>query len=147
MLEPPDMTPIQSAWWRFIDSSRVILVLQPDARPLDQYLQFRDTALALAQSPDFLAGLQQSWSSFQDVPRVEVGNALLMELEAFPRAVEVANTTAASESEKKVWFRILLGKASTVAGSVDDIMENLPPLVKGGIKLVREVMDLFKGKD
>ena len=148
MPQPPTtMTPIQSAWWYFIDSSRVILVPQPDDRPLDLYLPFRDRVITLVQSPDFLAGLQQSWPPFEDTPRAEIGKALLMELQAFPPALEVVNTAAASDVEKKRWSRGLLGKASTVAGSVDDIVDNLPPLVKGGIKLFREVVDLFKGND
>ena len=41
----------------------------------------------------------------------------------------------------------LLGKASTVAGSVEDLVANLPPLAKSGITLFRELVDLVKGKD
>jgi hypothetical protein len=147
MPERSNLTSIQVAWLGFTDSTRILLVPHATDRPLDQYLAFRDTVLTLVRSDAFLRDLQIGWKPFQDSPRLEVGKALLMELEAFPRAVEVANTTAASDTEKKGWLSGLLGKASTVAGSVDDILDNLPPLAKGGIKLFRELVEMFKGKE
>ena len=143
----PNLTPIQGAWIKFTDSTRLLLTPQSDDRPLDQFLQLRDSVFTLVQGPAFLTDLQSVWPAFTDQPRKEVGDLLLMELEAFPRALEVANATATAESDKKKWFNRLLGRASTVTGSVGDILDNLPPLAKGGIKLFTELLDLFKGSE
>ena len=35
--------------------------------------------------------------------------------------------------------------AATITDSVKDIIDNAPPLVKGGLKLLGELLDLFKG--
>jgi len=40
-----------------------------------------------------------------------------------------------------------LGRASTVSGSVKDILENLPPYAQNALTLFKELIDLFKGKD
>ena len=131
----------------FTGSVRILLVPQVDDRPLDQYLPFRDTVLALVQSQEFLDQLQESWAPLTDYPRKRIGDALLMELKAFPLAVEVAQATEKAAPEPKPWWRKLLGRASTVAGSVQDLMDSLPPYVKGGITLFKELIDLFKGEE
>lgn len=75
-----------------------------------------------------------------------IGNALLLELQTFPRAVEVAQATTKPE-EAKGWMGRWLGRASTVSGSVKDLMETLPPYAKNALTLFKELIDLFKGKD
>ena|SRR5947208_9202023 len=141
-----NLTPVQEAWLIFTDACRLLLGPQSDDRPLDQYLAFRDRVLALVQGDAFLGELETGWSS-ANKPPTEVADALLLELTVFSRAVEVANTTATSDQEKKGWFRRLLSKGSTVAGSVDELIKDLPPLAKGGIKLFRELVDLFRSKE
>jgi hypothetical protein len=170
MPDLPNHTPAQAAWIEFVDSTRILLVPQPDDRPLDQYLAFRDSVLALVSSEPFLSEFDRAWTNTTpgitltastSAPPVGgapaaaatpgaplplgVANALLLELQAFPKAIEVANTVAASESEKRGWFSKLLGRASTVAGSVDEILDQLPAYAKGGIKLFRELVDVFRG--
>jgi hypothetical protein len=144
----PTQYPIRAAWLAFADSVAALLVPQPDDRPLDQYLVFRDHVLEMARSDAFLDALNAAWPVYTDGKvNVDIGTALVLELSSFPRAVEVANKAATSDTEKQSWLRKLLGKASTVAGSVDDILETLPKWAKAIIKLFREVVDLFHGKD
>lgn len=138
-------TPIQTAWLKFAMSVQSLLVPQVDDRPLDQYLAIRDAVLVLVQSNQFLAELNKGWSETLSATP-EIKTALLLELEAFPRAVEVAQTIAKPE-ETKGWWRNMLGRASTVSGSVKDIVENLPPYARHGLVLFKELIDLFKGKD
>lgn len=145
--QTPTPTPIQAAWMDFTGSVRILLVPQADDRPLDQYLAFRDTVLALVQSPEFLSQLEASWAPFTDYPMKRIGDALLMELKAFPLSVEVAKATEKATPESKPWWRKLLGRASTVTDSVKDLMDSLPPYVKGGITLFKELLDLFKGEE
>jgi len=139
-------TPIQIAWINFAKSVQTLLVPQPDDRPLDQFLSFRDAVLSLIQGDKFLADLQTGWAPLTDQPLMEVGNVLLLELQAFPLAVEVARATEKSE-EAKGWWGKMLDRASTVSGSVQDLLENLPPYAKSALTLFKELIDLFKGKN
>lgn len=154
MPEIPSLNPIQADWLAFVDATQVLLVVQIDDRPLDQYLEFRGRVLRIVRSTAFLNELDLAWTppapsdSTLTLLDEEVKEALQAELQAFPRAVEVARSAASSDSEKKGWFSRLLGRASTVSGSVDDILDDaLPPYAKAGIKLFRELVDLFKSKD
>lgn len=145
----PDLTnrtPIQAAWITFAAAVQSLLSPQPDDRPLDQYLAFRDRVMALVQSDAFVNGLALPLRPEADAPLRLVDEALLAELQAFSRAAEVARTTEPTAPERKGWLRRLLGRAGTVAGSVKDLIENLPPIVKGGITLLKELVDLFKGE-
>jgi hypothetical protein len=70
----------------------------------------------------------------------------LLELEAFPRAAEIAQTTAKPE-EAKGWWRRVLGRASTTVGSVKDLSENLPPYAKSALTLFKELIEIFRAKE
>jgi len=143
----PTQQPIQDAWIHFVKSVHTLLVPQPHDRPLDQYLQFRDAVMTLVLSEPFLAELNKEWPLlFSDYPQYRIDQALLLEIEAFCRSVEVAKATAKPE-EGTGWWRTMLGRASTVTGSVKDLMDNLPPVAKGGLTLFKELIDLFRGKD
>jgi hypothetical protein len=137
-------SPIQEAWLRFTDSVAVLLVPKIEDRPLDQYLAFRDRVVPMVQAPSFLQALLQAWKPMEGKGMVDVGAALLEELEAFPRMVEVAARATEDPEQQKGWLRDCLSKASIVAGSVHDLLEGLPPYARGAIKLFREVVDLFK---
>ena len=146
----PDLTnrtPIQAAWISFAESVQSLLSPQPDDRPLDQYLAFRDRVMALVQSDAFVNGLAFPARPDADSSLRLVDDALLAELQAFSRAAEVARTIEPTGPDRKEWLRRLLGRAGTVSGSVKDLLENLPPMAKSGITLFKELVDLFKGRD
>jgi len=121
-------TEIQAAWMDYTNSVQLLLVPVPDDRPMDQYLAFRDKVILIVQDQKFLNELQQAWPSLTDVPKIEIGEALLMELKAFPLALEVAKATEKDSREAKGWFSKWLGRASTVSGSVKDLVDSLPML-------------------
>jgi hypothetical protein len=141
-----ERTPIQVAWINFAKSAQILFVPQIDDRPLDQYLSFRDAVFALVQSEKFLTELNSAWVAPANQPLPEIRNALLVELQAFPLAVEVAQKTG-SDEEKKSWWTKMLGRASTATGSVKELLENLPPNAKNVLTLFKELIDLFKGRD
>ncbi len=139
--------PIRIAWVNFTNSVKLLLVPRKNNRPLDQYLELRDKVFVLVQGEQFLEDLEKAFMGM-DSPQVQ--EPLLLELQAFPRALEVAQTTSKPEKKKRWlerWGNFLLGQASTVTGSVKDIVANLPPMAKNGLTLFKEVIDLFKGKD
>ena len=141
-------TPIQKAWKNYTISVRLLVGPQPDDRPLDQYLEFRDTVFSLVQSKEFLNELEKGFNSETHRVHDETRKALIMELEAFPKAIEIAQTTEKTEEKQQGWWRNRWsGRAATVAGSVEDLIEDLPPWAKQAITLFKEAIDLFKGKD
>jgi hypothetical protein len=139
MIDQTNLTPIQSAWSAFAETMPGLFVPQPDERPLDQYLAFRDRVLTLIRSEEFVLGLAIP------MPASASDEALLEELKAFPRAVEVARAVESTTTESAPWWRRWVGRAGTVAGSVKDLLANAPPLVKNGLTLFKELADLFKG--
>jgi len=141
------LAPIEEAWINFIKSVRNLLIVQSDDRPLDQYLEFRNKVLALVEETKFLDALHQNWAPFTDYPEIESGQALLLELQAFPRAVEVAQTAEPSKGLSRGLVNRWLSRASIVAGSVNDIIDDLPPYAKNAITLFKELCKLFNGKE
>lgn len=139
-------TPIGSAWLDFVASVQSLLSVQVDDRPLDQYLVFRDAVLKRVQSETFLAELNTTWENIKDSSISEDGNMLLLELQAFSRAVEVARAIGRPEDAKKSWKQ-LLGHASTVSGSVKDVIASLPAEAKIALTLLGELIAIFKGSD
>lgn len=142
-----EQTAIQTSWLGFVKSVKTVLVPQIDDRPLDQYLSFRDEVLTLVQSEKFLMDLDTAWTSPNDLTDLgEIKRVLLIELDTFPRMVEVAQSVGTPD-ETKGWWKKILGRASTVSGSVQDIITNLPPYAKNALTLFKELIELFKGKD
>ncbi|MBK9316768.1 MAG: hypothetical protein IPM55_21360 [Acidobacteria bacterium] len=151
MPENNEQSDIQIAWIKYVKSVQILLVPQVDDRPFDQYLAFRDSVLALVLSQRFLKELNEGWglpdtTLPETTSPTEIRQVLLQEIQAFPLAVEVAQATQKPE-ESKAWWSKMLSRASTVSGSVKDIVDNLPPYAKHSLTLFKELIDLFKGKD
>jgi len=158
MPNDPQLSRMENAWLKFVRNLRDVLVVQSDDRPLDQYLAFRDQVLELVESQDFLAELKAVWTEStaegytkptqQQVSQRRVVGLALLELESSAHEAEIAKGIPTTDIEqRKIWFRKALGRASTVAGSVKDIFEDFIknyPLLKGGITLFRELLNLFK---
>jgi hypothetical protein len=151
-----NLSPLQSAWLGYTKSLRFLLVPVADDRPLDQYLQFRNDTLALVEGWEFLAGLNQAESAISSdkspatskpfTSLKPVFNLLLQELRAFPLAIEAAQASDKTGSENSKWTSKWLERAKTVSDSVKDLLENAPPLVKGGLTVLGELLDLFKAR-
>ena len=143
MADEGNRTDIQLAWIAFVRSTGELCVPSPDDRPLDQFLPFRDKVLALVLSEQFLKELNKAWIDLTN--NQDIRDALLLELKAFPLAAEVAKAANPTPTASKGWLHSLLGRASTVAGSVKDLVEKLPWWAKSAITLFKELVDLFKG--
>jgi hypothetical protein len=143
-------SPIKSVWTEYTKAIQVLLVVQSDDRPLDQYLGFRDSVLSIVQSQQFVEALDRAWSTKpkqQSSPMDDrVGETLLLELKAFPHAVEVAQAAGKPLSEDKGWWYRVLSWASTGIGSVKDFLDNLPPWAKNTLVIFKELIDIFRAK-
>lgn len=147
MPDDTNRTPIQSAWINFVKSVTLLLVPQSDDRPLDQYILFRNAVLNLVQSEKFLTEFNTGWTPAGETPeQAEIKQLFLLELQAFPQAVEVAQATTKPE-ESKGLLKHWLGRASTICGSAKDLKEDLPWYAQQGLTAFKELMDIFKGKD
>jgi hypothetical protein len=143
-----NQAPIQIAWINYVSSVKLLLGPQINDRPLDQFLTFRDNVYAIVLDRRFLDELREG--SYRPSNMPEIQDALLLELQSFSRAVEIAKmeeNQSKSKKQRTDLMQKLLGRASTVTGSVSDIFENLPPLAKNGLTLFKELIDLFRGRD
>ena len=140
------MRVIETSFTSFFPA-QTFLVPQPEDRPLDQYLALRDNALAQVQSEQFLDELDKKWASQKGGPGEEVLRAHVMELKAFTLAQEVARATANDAAETKKWLSNSLGRASIAVGSTKELLAESPWYVKGAVTLLKEVIDVFSGKD
>jgi len=154
-----ERTTIQIAWTNFAMSAQVLLVPRTDDRPLDQYLSFRDAALALVQSEQFLYELNTAWGSLMNPevgPRSAQGEPLPLPTKHQERtSLGTSSVSARGRSSSKDWgggagkVRVEedVGSASTVSGSIKDLVENLPPYAKSALTIFKELIDVFKEKD
>jgi hypothetical protein len=135
-----------SAWKRFVQSLRQLLAGVPAERSLDPFLALRNTALDACERQDVVSELDYAWSSLHS-PNAPFDNAhlLLMELAAFPAAVEISEHEEKAASDKSPKKKKLLSIARTTLDSARDILDKLPPTAKGVLKVLGEVIDLFKG--
>ena len=143
---PNGPSPIRSVWLRYVQKTNGLLIPVPSDRPLDQFLEFRSSVYEIVIGEPFLVELDNAWLSFQEGNLQRIGVALITEINAFSNAVEVAEHTEPPDRKSTSWAKPLLDKASVVAGSVGDILDNLPPYAKHAITLFKELLDLFKSK-
>jgi hypothetical protein len=135
-----------------VQSLRQLLSGVPPERSLAPYLALRNTALDASERADVVSDLQRTWFSLHS-PNAspDNGHLLLMELTAFPAAVEIAEDEEKSSDEnktakdKRTSKKRLLSIAKTTLDSTRDILDNLPPTAKGVLKVLGEVIDLFRG--
>lgn len=141
-------------WLGFARGVRECAVPSADDRALDQLLPFRDRVLTLVEDEAFVNALRKAFSGWApeddfDSPQLTASAkvALLDELAAFPRMVEVEKASASSNGSAEGWrTRIpsLLSKASTINGSVKDLLGESSH-AKRILILFGELIDLFKG--
>ena len=153
MPDQPNRSPLQSAWLVFADSVQVLLVPELDDKPMYQYLQFRDNALALVRSQAFLDGLTEGWNA---PPNSETGkttteqidqvrNLMVLELQAFSNGLREDPAPPDIREKKKGWLRKWLGRAGSVADSMKDLPEKLklPWYVESGLIAFKELVEAF----
>ena len=135
-----------SAWKRFVQSLRQLLSGVPAERSLDPFLALRNSALDACERSDVVSELNYAWSSLHS-PNApfDISHLLLMELTAFPAALEISEHEEKASSEKSPKKKKLLSIAKTTLDSARDILDTLPPTAKGVLKVLGEVIDLFKG--
>jgi len=146
MPDKPPHDAIGPAWLEFIDSSMVLLTPLPDDRGADQFLDFRREVLALAKSEEFLSELKEKCQALHVnlTQHKPIAALLVMELKAFPLAMEVAGPELKAPdatAKRRRWGE----RADTVLKSVGDLLKDLPPWAKMTITLVRELYALLKG--
>ena len=138
-----------STWSRFVGALKRLLSGVPQQRALDPYMPLRDAALQAAESPQLKNELEAAWLKLHG-PKNEgtapqIAHLLLMELRAFPSAVEIAEAEQNAQKEPSLSKRHLLSIGETTIDSIKDILENLPPLAKGALTALSEILKIFRG--
>ena len=136
-----------STWRRYVQALRRLLSGVPTERSLIPFLPLRDSALDACERFDTVANLEKAWLSLHSSNNApDVAHLLLMELNAFPAAVDVAEDDAVSEKPVPLPKKRLLSAGKTLLESARDLFDDLPLTVKGVLKVLTEVIDLFRGE-
>lgn len=149
--DQPDQGEFATTWSRFVRAARRLLAGVPQERLLDPYLPLKDAALDAAESRRVVAALQRAWEQRHETvdkpgeSEPVVTHLLLLEVRAFPAAVELAQIEEKTGEERRSIVKRLLGLGKTTVDSVREILDDLPPLAKGALTVLGEVFDLFRG--
>ncbi|MCG3158142.1 MAG: hypothetical protein DKINENOH_04783 [bacterium] len=131
----------KGSWKRFVGGLRTFLADLPEHRHQDQFLAFREAALALAESDKMQADIQEAYDG-SDVP--EPLNVVLQELDAFPLAVSVHEAEVKAGTAKPGAKKALCSAAKTILGSVDNVF-SLSPFARVTVAVLKEAVELFSG--
>jgi len=138
-----------SAWKRFVKSLRSLVSGVPVERALDPFMPLRDSILDASERDDVVLDLENAWLSLHAPGPVRVSfdaaHLLLMELNAFPSAVELAEAEDKAKTEKSSSKKKLLSLAKTTLDSARDLLDQLPFPAKAILKVLGEVIDMFRG--
>ena len=111
----------------------------------DQFLQLRNATFDFAESEEVVNALQRDWDSFSTERSKQAAELLLMELQAFSPAVEVARQSL-GDNEQESLKSGLLSTAKTISGSVKDVLGDLMGLpAKGILTALTEMPELLGG--
>ena len=131
-------------WPSFIGAARQDLDRLPRARPLDQYLQWKEAVLAQASTPEFSAAIEvalaQLWANPQTRPIAEL---LEGEIQGYAAAVKVAQLQKASDPALAA-PPSMASVGKTTVDSLKEIANNLPPGVRALLTLLSEVFEIFR---
>jgi hypothetical protein len=137
--------PIQDAWRRYVGSLRGLLTGLPEHRHQDQFFRIRDEALALGESAEMADEVASAYKrTIETEPNNRAAEIVVMELEDFPRAVEVYQEEVKAGAAKTGARKQLLVAAKTILGSVHDVL-SLNPWGKGVICVLKEAIGLVAG--
>jgi hypothetical protein len=150
-LDEPQPEPIPEgefvgAWRRFVGAIKRLLSGVPAARALDPFLPLRDSALEAADSAEVANGLQVAWSSLHEPNRSpRIAHLILTELNAFAAAVEITESERARNTTPSMSNERLLNICQTGLESLRDLLEDLPFPLKALLKVIIELIDIFRG--
>lgn len=142
---------VKSHWERFVRALRSLLTELPEHRHQDQFLDVKEAALALAESPamanEIADGYRRAVLGTNNEPApaaADVVDVVVLELQAFPRAVGVHEAKKKSGRAKTGAGKSLREAAKTILGSVGDLFK-LTDYGKGVLTVVKEALDLAGG--
>jgi hypothetical protein len=119
----------------------------PEDRHKDQYRGVTQQALALAQRPNTASEIETAYrnavldSGGQPTPAADAVNIIVMELRAFPLAVQVHEEEQKAGTAKPGAVKRLRAEAKTILGSISNMLE-LPAYSKDVVFVLMEALDL-----
>jgi hypothetical protein len=108
-------------------------------------VSFQRQALSMARSPASIGELQRHWKVLQAInPQAAI--ALQEELQSYPNLARAATAAdnLSPDQDPAERRRALLGIAGIVSGSVKDLFEDLPPIGRQMLTILRELWDMLK---
>jgi hypothetical protein len=140
---------VKSRWQGFVKGLRSLLGALPEHRHQDQYLRIKEAALVLAESQSMAdeveGAYQRALLSPNNEPLLLGADAVdivVMELEAFPLAVQVHESEEKLGTAKPGAGKRLRSAGKTILGSVGDLFK-LSDFGKGAIAVLTEALELW----
>lgn len=149
----PDPLPagkLKVRWQAFVRGLRSLLSGLPEHRYQDQFLRIKEAALNLAESEGMAEEIDAAYrkavltTDNVPTPAADAVEVVVMELEAFPLAVEVHEAEEKAGTAKAGAGKKLRAAAKTILGSVDDLFK-LTDYGKGVLSVLKEALDLLGG--
>src|SRR5947209_5616513 len=119
---------VKSRWQAFVRALRTLFGALPEHRHQDQYLRIKEAAITLAEGDSFAGEIDKSYRDAVMVagnvrPEADAVEIVVMELEAFPLAIQVHEAEEKAGTTKPGALKRLQSAAKTILGSVGDLFK------------------------
>jgi hypothetical protein len=148
----PDTRPVgevKKLWQAFVRGLRSLFGSLPEHRHQDQYLRLKEAALTFAESQSVADEIELAYRKAVLVdnnlrsPQADGVDIVVMELEAFPLAIQVHEAEEKAGTTKPGAVKRLRSAAKTILGSVVDIFK-LTDTGKAAITVLKEALELLE---
>lgn len=138
---------VSGKWKSFVRALRSVLGQLPEHRHQDQYVRVREAALTLAEGDSVAADIDHGYreavlADGEPAPGAEAVEVAVMELEAYPLAVQIHESEVKAGTAKPGAAKRLRRAGKTIIGSVGDLFE-LSDIGKKAITVTKEAIELF----
>lgn len=135
-------------WLAFVQAIRQLLEMmyaQQDQEHLEPYRGWSGEVLGAVSREQFVGGLVEAWLTLREASP-ETAYLLLQELGLYPPVVDTIRARFPHPGKRTV--RVVkegLAIGKTGLDSLLDLLEHLPLMIKGPLKVLGELMDIMRG--
>lgn len=145
----PNDSEIRRVWLKFCEDLEPLLIARKDNRLLDAFIILKNRAMDMVKNEKFILELEKVYQPQVSEPphQFDALQALIIEMRAFSSAMEISKTI--EEEDSKSWLQKyqswFLSQSGIVIGSAKDLL-NSSPILKNGLTVLGEVVEIFKVK-
>jgi hypothetical protein len=135
-------------WLAFVQAIRQLLEMiyvQPDREHLEPYREWSGEVLGAVSRDQFVGELVEAWLTLREASP-DTAYLLLQELGLYPPVVDTIRVRFPHPGKRTV--RVVkegLAIGKTGLDSLLDLLEHLPLMIKGPLKVLGELVDIMRG--